>query len=214
MSQNYLTNIDLNKNELQNAVIQNLSTAPSNPKEGQIYYNTMDKTYYGWDGTKWKDLGNEASGGTLDYNNLINKPTIPSKTSELTNDSNYVTKTITDSLSTEIQSIKTALDTDSDGSIIDTIADIKTEWENADSNLQTLITQKTNKFSHVIGDGTTTDFTIMHNLNTLDTNVTVKENSAPYQVVIPDFYTIDHNNIRVIFSIAPTANQYKVIIIG
>lgn len=215
MSQKYLTNIDLNKNELQNAVIQNLAIAPSNPKEGQVYYNTVDKTIYQWNGVSWKDLGAEGgTGGTYDYNDLINKPTIPSKTSELTNDSDFVTSTTTDSLLTEIQNIKTALDEDSDGSIIDTIADIKAEWQVADSDLQTLVTQKTSKFTQVIGNGTTTDFTITHNLNTLDTHVTVRENSAPYQVVIPDVYTVDVNNIGVMFSIAPIANQYKVIIIG
>ena len=36
----YLSNIDLSQNELQNAVIQKLAAAPSNPKIGQIYYNT------------------------------------------------------------------------------------------------------------------------------------------------------------------------------
>ncbi|EMS72193.1 hypothetical protein [Ruminiclostridium cellobioparum] len=215
MSRNYLTNIDLNKNELQNAVIQNLAIAPSNPKEGQIYYNTVDKTFYGWDGTEWEDLGAEGgTGGTYDYNELINKPFIPSKTSELTNDSDFVTRTTTDSLSTEIQNIKVALDEDSDGSIIDTIADIKAEWQAADSDLQTLVTQKTSKYTQVIGDGTITDFTITHNLNTLDAHVTVRENSVPYQVVIPDVYTVDANNIGVMFSVAPIANQYKVIIIG
>ena len=49
----FLNNLDLNKNELQNAVIQPLSSAPSNPKEGQIYYNTVDKKYYIFDGTSW-----------------------------------------------------------------------------------------------------------------------------------------------------------------
>ena len=49
----FIHDIDLNKNELQNAVVQNLSSAPANPKEGQIYYNTGDKNTYRYNGTTW-----------------------------------------------------------------------------------------------------------------------------------------------------------------
>lgn len=52
----FLTNIDLVKNELQNARIQNLATAPTNPVPGQIYFNTTDKIAYMWNGTAWKNL--------------------------------------------------------------------------------------------------------------------------------------------------------------
>lgn len=55
----FITDVDLNKNELQNAVIQNLSTAPSNPKEGQHYYNTVDHIEYVWNGTEWVDALNQ-----------------------------------------------------------------------------------------------------------------------------------------------------------
>ena len=54
---NVLTSLNLNKNQLQNAVIQPLATPPSNPVEGQIYYNSSDKFIYRYDGTDWGPIG-------------------------------------------------------------------------------------------------------------------------------------------------------------
>ena len=46
MARTFLTNINLNQNELLNATIQNLATVPANPVEGQIYCNTTDHKFY------------------------------------------------------------------------------------------------------------------------------------------------------------------------
>ena len=61
MSKKFLSGIDLNKCELQNAVIQNLGTAPGTPAAGQVYFNssTGDKSIYFYDGTAWVDVGGD-----------------------------------------------------------------------------------------------------------------------------------------------------------
>lgn len=53
----FLTNLNLLSNELQNAVIQVLATNPTSGKIGQIYYNSADKALMQYDGTQWKKVG-------------------------------------------------------------------------------------------------------------------------------------------------------------
>lgn len=62
------SSINLQNNELQNAVIQNLSSAPSNAKEGQVYYDTTLECLMIFNGNSWEMAGSGGSGGDVkDY---------------------------------------------------------------------------------------------------------------------------------------------------
>lgn len=75
MAIKYLNNIDLNKNELQNAVVQVLASAPSSPVEGQVYYDSTDDVVKYYDGAAWQSMGGDVTGittGTANQVSIVN----------------------------------------------------------------------------------------------------------------------------------------------
>lgn len=69
------------------------------------------------------------------------------------------------------------------------------------------------KVAATIGNGSATSLVVTHNLNNIDVLVQVKEVSTK-QVVYCDIEMTDANNVTLIFTTAPSTNQYKVVVIG
>ncbi len=59
MAKKFLTNLDLTKNQILNVAIQNLSSAPSSPVVGQVYFDTTDLRMYFYNGTAWVDMSGD-----------------------------------------------------------------------------------------------------------------------------------------------------------
>ena len=70
------------------------------------------------------------------------------------------------------------------------------------------------KFAQNFGDGTATSYTITHNLNTRDVDVSVFRNSGNYDKVIVDIQHTTVNAVTIVFNSAPASNAFRAVILG
>lgn len=102
---------------------------------------------------------------------------------------------------TELQGLTTPLSVEQGGTGASTAA-------GARANLGT-----TGKAAFAVGDGSSTTFTVTHGLGTQDVTVTVYQGSSN-AVVYPDVELTSNDTITLRFTVAPTANEFRVVIIG
>ena len=178
----HLVNLDLNKNQLLNAVVQNLAVAPTSPVDGQIYWSTADDTVYVYsvDGNIWIDLG--SSGITdLEY---VASPTNGVVTSDTGDDATIPLGTTTNA-GLLAPADKTKLNNTTNTNSGDNA--INTNYEGIVSNTITNITE-----------GTSTTTTV--NVNSSDgANGTLLSASGTRAGVMPSskFNEVEANNAKV-----------------
>jgi hypothetical protein len=81
--------------------------------------------------------------------------------------------------------------------------------------LQTVETTMLKKVTATIGNGTSTSFSITHNLATQDIIVQLIQTVSPYNFISPSqIQATDINSVAISFATTPATNQYRVIILG
>lgn len=333
MSKLILTNLDLNKNEIQNAKLQNLASAPASPGNGQAYYDTTDQTAKFWNGSAWIAFdAAKVANGTIPLAKLATDPlaranhtgtqtsstisdfatavaaivdpkiesaaaSIDSKPSvrALSNTNislagtqtiDGVTLSVGDRVLVRGQSTSTqngvyVVSSGSWGRANDADQNYeltpgafwfveegttygKTQWRIENTGTITIgstnisinqfgaaaaytagngidITSNTisakikssgsglvldsnglyvdsatvsRKYAVNIGDGTSTSYTITHNLNNQDVIASVRTVASPYAEVMTDVEYATANTLTIKFAVAPSTNQYRVVVIG
>jgi hypothetical protein len=69
------------------------------------------------------------------------------------------------------------------------------------------------RFATTVGDGSTTTFTITHNLGTKDVHVVCYNLSSPFAEVYPTVQHTTENSVTIIFASAPPQNGVRVVIL-
>lgn len=102
------------------------------------------------------------------------------------------------------------------------IAELATQAEtdtgSDDARIVTPLKLKTSKwavkaFQQNIGDGSATQYDVTHSFGTRDVIVQVLRNSGNYDNIICDVSRTDTNTVRLNFAVAPSSNQFRVLII-
>lgn len=75
-------------------------------------------------------------------------------------------------------------------------------------------TGRIRKYSTSIGDGSATSYTVTHNLDSRDCQVTVYRNSGSYDEVLVDVNRATTNTVSIVFASAPASNAFRVVVIS
>lgn len=70
------------------------------------------------------------------------------------------------------------------------------------------------RVSQTIGDGSATQYTITHNLNTRDVHVSVFRTSGAFDEVLVDKEATTVNSVTIRFAAAPALNAFRVVVLG
>jgi len=196
MALSYLTDINLNKNELQNAVIQKVGTDPSSGlTAGWLIYNTASNQLKVYDGSDWANVGGDITrvnitagtglSGTLDTQSGAHTQTIDLANTAVTAGS-YGSATAIPTFTVDAQgrltaagtvSITTSLTIDSDSASEDvSLADDDFKIVGTANEIETAVTKSGTDVSLTIGlpDDVTigNDLTVLGDLQVTGTTTT------------------------------------------
>lgn len=74
----FYVDVDFHQKQAVKVRVENLASAPSSPVAGQVYYNTSDNFFYGYNGTTWVNLSQIVSSPAVVKGAITNANTNPS----------------------------------------------------------------------------------------------------------------------------------------
>jgi len=228
MARIFLTAIDMLNNEIVNLVIEKLATDPLTPVAARVVYNTTSNKLEYWNGTVWVVLDNMSLNGQAASYYLaranhtgtqlaatisnfdtqvrvsrLDQMAVPTAAVSLNSQkiTLLATPTVATDAATKLYAEARANHTGTQ--LAATISDFSTA---ADARIAAT------GYAADIGNAVLLVVPVTHNLNTRDVLVQVRQNAAPYAFVEPDIVADTVNSVSLTFTTAPTAAQYRCIV--
>jgi hypothetical protein len=215
MARIFLTNIDLQNNQLVNFVVEKLAADPSSPATARIVFNTTTNKLEYYNGTTWVVLDNSSAAYAADSDKL-----------DAQHGSYYLSRT--NHTGTQLAATISDFDAQVRLSRIDQMA-VPTASLNLNSQKITGLatpaaaTDAVTKayadglvgaagYSANVGNGVLTTITVTHNLGTRDLHVSLWKTVAPYDELWCDVFADTINSIQLKFTTAPATDQFRVCI--
>lgn len=221
----YLTNVDLNKNQILNHVLQIIAGDHGSPVEGIIWYDGTGNVVKFYDGTDIQTLGISGSGGDADTLDGLDSVYFLARANHT---GTQLAATISDfdtAVAAELSgyALETYVDTaisnlvDAAPGTLDTLNELAAalgDDASFSTTITNLINAKPSKYSVDIGDNSTTAIVITHSLGSRDVNIQVRRATTPWDTVMCDVERTSTTTATLRFAIAPTTNQFRVTVIG
>ena len=216
-----LTTLDVGLNAILNLVLEKSASDPVDTTAGRLYYNTASDTIRYADGSNWN-----AFSATMTASQILSALlTVDGADSELDADKldglhaaafalashTHTAAQITDLITVIDGRITAAFTSEAVDATVDTIAEFTQLIKDNEDDIANILSIK--RHQATIGDGSATDYTVTHNLNTLDCHVQVIEISSG-ETVITDVTRNGANSVIIGFGSAPASNTYRVIVLA
>ncbi|MFN0602710.1 hyaluronate lyase N-terminal domain-containing protein [Facklamia hominis] len=95
-----------------------------------------------------------------------------------------------------------------------TLENFNSYLTNEINRLRTELSNRPKKFVTSIGNGSASEYTITHNLNTQDVIVSIYQGNEPYEEYLFEVYRPNANQVRLVANRAIKTNEFRLVVIG